>query len=470
MGVSARLDLIVSGGTICTEAGTFQGDLGIVDGRFVAIAERLEDAAAFVDANGLLVMPGGVDAHCHMDQPDYGGAACADDFRSGTISAACGGTTTVIPFAMGATADALGETVENYRARAEAAAIIDYAIHPVIQAVHPPLIAQTLPALAAEGLSSWKIFTTYDGFRLDDAAIFAVFAAAARLGIMVMVHAESDAIVAHRTEELLAQGRTALRYHGEARPVAAECEAIHRIGRFAEATGATVMIVHVSSADGLAEVERARARGVAIHAETCPHYLVLTTSDLDGPLEEAARFLCSPPLRAVADQECLWAAMERGTIQVCASDHSPSRLDGPAGKLRHGSTSSFAQIANGLPGIELRLPLLFSEGYRQGRISLPQFVALSATEPARLHGIGRQKGKIAIGADADLVLFDPDREVTVTHTLLHDDTGFTPYEGRKLKGWPVKSISRGEVVVDAGEVLAATGRGRFVPADFGGAR
>ncbi|WP_348629322.1 amidohydrolase family protein [Mesorhizobium sp. M9A.F.Ca.ET.002.03.1.2] len=243
----------------------------------------------------------------------------------------------------------------------------------------------------------------------------------------------------------------------------AESEAIHRIASFAELTGAEVLIVHVSSRVGLEEVTHARARGVRIHAETCPQYLLLTEADLDRDGLEGAKFMCSPPLRTIGDQEALWAGMARGSVAIYSSDHSPYRLAGPDGKLRHGPQSRFDQIANGLPGLELRQPLLFSEGYLKGRISLAQFIALSSTNAAELHGIAPQKGSIAIGGDGDLVIWDQERETTVTRDLLHDNTDHTPYEGMRIRGWPVTTIARGEVIVDDGRVLGVAGRGRFLP-------
>lgn len=464
---AARFDLVVRGGIVAGETGVQEIDLGIRDGRIAARAPRLEDATRVLDAAGHLVLPGGVDAHCHMDQPAYGWAACADDFVSGTISAACGGTTTVIPFAMAGPEDALAVTVAAYRCRAEASAVIDFGIHPTIQAVPEGLARDVLPALARDGMSSWKIFTTYQGFALDDAAILDVLAAAARLGVLVMVHAENSALIAWRTRELLAAGKRAPRFHAEARPVLAEREAIHRVGSLAQATGAEVLIAHVSSAEGLAEIGRLRAGGARIRAETCPQYLLLGATDLERAPRDAARFMCSPPPRGPADHAALWAGIARSDIAIWASDHSPYRLDGPDGKLRHGPDSSFSEIANGLPGLELRLPILFSEGYQAGRIDLPRLVELACGAPARLHGIGDRKGSLEIGADADLALWDPAREVTATHAILHDRTGFTPYEGCRLKGWPVTVLSRGEIVVEDGRVLGTPGRGRFVAASWG---
>jgi dihydropyrimidinase len=232
---------------------------------------------------------------------------------------------------------------------------------------------------------------------------------------------------------------------------------------FADLSGAEILIVHVSCVEGLAEIARARAQGKRVHAETCPHYLLLSETDLDRSVTEAAKYVCSPPLRRSTDQAALWGAMRQGVVEIYSSDHSPCRLDGPGGKLRHGADARFDQLANGLPGLELRLPLLFSEGYLTGRISLSQFALLTAMAPAQLHGIAPQKGAIAIGADADLVIWDPQREVEVRSQWLHDKVGYSPYEGMRLRGWPVMTLSRGEIVVEDGRILAAPGRGRFVP-------
>lgn len=457
----ARFDLVVRGGPVMWAGGVAEIDIGVRDGRILALAERLEDASQIVDAGGRLVLPGGIDSHCHMDQPSYG-AACADDFRSGTLSAACGGTTTIVPFAMAGADDPLARTVAAYRARAEGKALIDYAIHPTIQSTTGPTLDRDLPELIGGGYGSLKIFTTYDGFRLEDRQVLDVMRVAARHGALLMVHAENDALIAKLTQELVDRGCHAPRFHSQARPPLAEREAIHRIACFAEATGARVLIVHVSCREGLDQIAAARSRGVAIQAETCPQYLFLSEDDLDRPGLEGAGFLCSPPLRRVEDQEALWTAMASGLVAVYSSDHSPYRLEGAEGKLRNGQVSRFDQIANGLPGLELRLPLLFSEGYLAGRISLDQFVSLASRAAAELHGIAPQKGAIAVGADADVVIWDRARETTITARLLHDGTGYTPYEGKRIRGWPVTTIARGEVVVHEGRVLGLPGRGRFV--------
>lgn len=458
----ARFDLVVRDGLVTVGDTTARVDLGVRDGCIRAIAERLEDATQIVDAEGRLVLPGGVDAHCHLDQPNYG-AACADDFRSGTLSAACGGTTTIVPFAMAHASDPLAETVAAYRLKAEGQTLIDYAIHPTIQAASTQTLERDLPDLIRGGYASLKIFTTYDDFRLGDSEILAILKVAAAHGALVMVHAENDAVIAMLKHDLLSRGLVAPRFHAKARPPIAESEAIHRIASFAEVTGAEVLIVHVSSRAGLEEVTRARARGVSIHAETCPQYLLLTEADLDRDGLEGAKFMCSPPLRTAYDQEALWTGMAQGSVAIYSSDHSPYRLAGPDGKLRHGPQSRFDQIANGLPGLELRQPLLFSEGYLKGRISLAQFIALSSSNAAERHGIAPQKGSIAIGGDGDLVIWDQERETTVTRDLLHDNTDHTPYEGMRIRGWPVTTIARGEVIVDDGRVVGVAGRGRFVP-------
>lgn len=458
--MASRFDLVLRGCDL--DASGDLRDIAIGDGRILAIEDRLDDAAAILDAGGRLVLPGGVDAHCHMDQPSYG-AACADDFASGTLSAACGGTTTVFPFAMAAPSDPLPQTVASYRERAAGKAIVDFAVHPTVQAVTPDLLERDLPALIEAGYASLKVFTTYADFYLHDDALLAVLQVAARHGALVMIHAENDAIIAGLTRDLVASGRHAPRFHARARPPVAEREAIHRVACLAEVTGAEVMIVHVSSREGLEEVLRARVRGVRIHAETCPHYLLLDETALGDDVPEGAKFLCSPPLRTAADQQALWDAMAGGLVAVYASDHSPYRLAGANGKLRNGLGSRFDQIANGLPGLELRLPLLFSEGFLRGRLSLADFVRLTAGNPAALHGIAPQKGAIAVGGDADLVVWDADRETTITRRLLHDGVDYTPYEGLRIKGWPMTTLSRGVVVVDDGRILGRPGRGRFVP-------
>jgi dihydropyrimidinase len=459
----AEFDLVIRGGTVATAADVFAADLGIAGGRIVAIAQSLAGGRAEIDATGKLVLPGGVDAHCHLDQPTTDGSVCADDFRTGTIAAACGGTTTVIPFAAQMKGHSLREAVEDYHRRAAGKAVVDYAFHLIVSDPTEQVLGQELPALIRDGYTSFKIYMTYDDLKLNDRQILEVLALARREGAMVMVHAENADVIGWLTDKLEAAGLTQPRHHATSRPAAVEREATHRAISLAEIVGVPILLVHVSAREAVEQIRWARARGLPVFAETCPQYLYLTEDDLAKPGFEGAKCLCSPPPRDKANQEAIWQGLRDGVFQVFSSDHAPTRYDDPKGKMIRGKGAPFRYVPNGVPGIETRLPLLFS-GIAEGRIDLTTFVALTATNPARMYGIYPRKGTIAIGADADIVLWDPAREVTIANDRLHHAVDFTPYEGIRVKGWPVLTLSRGEVVWRDGDaVTAAPGRGAFLP-------
>lgn len=460
----SEFDLVIRGGRVVTEERDDVLELGIKDGRIAALGEGLAQGTREFDARGLLVLPGGIDSHAHMDQPSFGGATTADDFFSGTLSAACGGNTTVIPFSYQRRGRMLREAVEDTRARARDKAVIDYAIHLVVADPSPNLLGQELPALIDEGYSSFKIYLTYEGLKLNDRETLEVLALARREGAMTMVHAENDEALTWLTEQLELAGRLSLRELATSRPVPVEREATHRAIALAEIVGVPILIVHVSAAEAAEQIRWAQQRGLPVKGETCPQYLFLTAEDLDREAFEGAKFMCCPPPRDRRHQEAMWQALQDGTFQVFSSDHSPYRFDdAETGKKIAGSPAPFTKVPPGMPGIETRLPLLFSEGVGRGRIDLQRFVSLSATEAARIYGLYPRKGTIAVGSDADLALWDPERRVTIRNTLLHHAVDYTPYEGMTVTGWPIVTISRGEIVWRDGEVLARAGRGAFLP-------
>jgi dihydropyrimidinase len=454
-------DLVIRGGTVVTAGDTVECDVGIRDGRIAALADHLADAEDVLDARGKLVLPGGVDAHCHLDEPAYQGVSLADDFRSGTVAAACGGTTTIISFANQIKGRSLREAVTDYHARAAGKAVIDYAFHLILIDPTPAIVGQELPALIADGYSSLKIYMTYEGYMLEDRQILDVLEVAKRHGALVMVHAENGHCVHWLTHRLEAEGRTGLAAFSEAAPMAVEREATHRVIALAEIVGTPVLIVHVSAREAMEQIRWAQDRGQAVYGETCPQYLLTSEADLARPGWEGTGFLCSPPPRDAANPEALWRGLANGTFQIVSSDHCPYRIDGP-GKRPPIETPHFGKIAPGVPGIETRLPLLFSEGVGKGRLTLQQFVALTATTPARLYGLYPRKGTIAVGADADVTIWDPEREVVIRHDALHDESGYTPYEGMPIRGWPVVTLSRGEYVWRDGRVTGEHGRGQFL--------
>jgi len=456
------LDLVVRGGTVVTDAGAVQADVGICDGIIAEVAPSVGPGTRELDAAGRLVLPGGIDAHCHVDQKSSSGLMTADDFFTAGVSAACGGTTTILPFAAQHRGESLRAAVEAYHDRARPRAFVDYGFHLIVSDPTPVVLQEELPALVAGGCPSLKVYMTYDALRVTDRQMLAVFEAARAAHAIVMVHAENSDAVAWATERLLARNLTEPRHHPASRPAAAEGDATSRAIILAEMAGADVFIVHVSCRDALAPIAAARARGARVFAETCPQYLVLTAADMDHPGFEMARFICSPPLRTAADRDALWAALADGQLDLVSSDHAPYRLRDPRGKMAHGDRAPFTKIPNGMPGLELRLPLLYSEGVGTGRITLPQFVALTATNPARIYGLYPRKGTIAPGSDADLVLWDPGLTKVVSQARLHDGMDDSPFEGRRITGWPVTTVARGEVVWHTGTVSGQPGRGRFV--------
>ncbi|HKI97331.1 MAG TPA: dihydropyrimidinase [bacterium] len=461
----ADYDLVIRGGTVVTAADSVRCDVGIREGRVVALAERLGAGAEELDATGRLVLPGGIDSHCHLDQPSSMGATTADDFRSGSISAACGGTTTIIPFAAQHRGQSLRAVVEDYHRRAEGKAIIDYAFHLIISDPSEVVLKEELPALIRDGYTSFKIYTTYDSLKLDDAQILQVLALARREGALVMVHAENHDAIAWLAQRLLAAGQSAPKYHAVAHASAAEREATHRAITLAEVVDVPILIVHVSGREAVEQLRWAHARNLRIYAETCPQYLYLSADDLDRPGFEGAKYMCSPPPREPANQEAIWQALEGGVFDVVSSDHAPYRYDDPQGKQMHGKDAPFKKVANGIPGLAARLPLLFSGGVNGGRFDVNRFVALSATNAAKLYGLYPRKGTIAVGSDADIAIWDAEREVTLTLDLMHDAMDYTPYEGVRVRGWPITTLSRGEVVAHDFQPRGAPGRGRFLPCD-----
>ncbi|MGQ0662394.1 MAG: dihydropyrimidinase [Pseudomonadota bacterium] len=461
----ADFDLVVKGGVVATAADAVKADIGIKDGRIAALAERLAGGARTIDATGRLVLPGGVDGHCHFDQPMRDGSVMADDFTSGSRAAACGGTTTIIPFACQVKGKSLREAVKDYHARAAGKSLIDYAFHLIVSDPSQQVLGQELPALIKDGYTSFKIYMTYDELKLDDRQILDVLAVARAEGAMVMMHAENSDCIAWLTQRLELAGRTAPKYHAASRPMAVEREATHRAIALAELLDVPILIVHVSGREAVEQIRWAQARGLRIYAETCPQYLFLSEDDLGKDGMEGAKCICSPPPRDKANQEAIWDGLTGGVFQIFSSDHAPFRFRDPKGKLRAGAKAPFRQVPNGIPGVETRLPLLFSEGVGKQRLTLEHFVALTATTPAKMYGLHPRKGTIAIGADADLAIWDPERKVKIANRNLHHNVDYTPYEGMTVTGWPVTTLSRGEVVWQDGEVKGTPGHGRFLSCD-----
>ncbi|MGD1884855.1 MAG: dihydropyrimidinase [Paracoccaceae bacterium] len=453
-------DLVIKGGEIATATDRFHADVGIAGGKIAALGQELE-ADDTIDATGKLVLPGGIEAHCHIAQESATGGMTSDDYRTGSISAAYGGNSSFVPFAAQHRGMSVIETLDLYDSRAHGASVIDYSYHLIIADPTEKALNDELPTAFARGITSFKVFMTYDLMRIDDRQFLDILTVAKTHGALTMVHAENSGMISWISDRLVSAGHTAPRYHAPSHPALAEIEAINRAISLAALVDAPLFIVHVSTPQGAELIAKARLSGAKVFGETCSQYLFLTRDDLDRPGMEGAKYMCSPSLRDVPTQEALWRHLQAGTFSVFSSDHAPYRFD-ETGKLANGPDASFKQIANGMPGIGIRLPLLFSEGVGKGRITLQQFVALSATNAAQLYGMD-SKGSIAIGMDADIAIWDPEETRTVTVENQHDAMNYTPYDGWSLTGWPVTVLSRGARVVDQGTLVAKPGAGQFVP-------
>ncbi len=462
------MSILIRNGRVITAADDFFADVWIEGERIAALGADLGHLAAeadrVLDATGKLVIPGGVDAHTHLDMP-WRDIATADDFESGTIAAAFGGTTTIIDFATQERGGSTLAALDAWHARADGRATVDYGFHMVLADLPPERLPE-IPRLVEEGVTSFKMFMAYPGvLYADDATHYRAYRAAAEVGARISLHAENGIVIDEIAREALAAGRTGPEWHGRTRPARLAGEAVHRAASIAEVAGASLYIVHLDCEEALVEVKRARERGVDIHAETCPQYLFLDESLYDLPdFADASRYVMSPPLRDRRHQDALWRALAAGELQVVATDHAPFTL---AQKAR--GRDRFTDIPNGAPGIEHRLSLVFHGGVVQGRLgrgseALRRWVAVCSTEPARLFGLYPRKGTLAVGSDADVVIFDPDRETTIsaadpdTHHMRVD---YDAYEGMTIRGWPEVTISRGRVLVEGGR-LRTSGGGRYL--------
>jgi dihydropyrimidinase len=454
-------DLLISGGTVATASDVFIADVAIKDGTICALGHDLGPAQSTIDARDRLVLPGGVDTHCHIEQLSGAGLMNADTFETATRSAAFGGTTCTVSFAAQHPGMRLGQVMSDYMALADKGAMIDHAYHAIIADTSGANLSDDLPALINAGHRSLKIFTTYDKVRLNDAEILQTLVVAKAHGALVCFHAENDAMIRWATAELLAAGKTAPKYHAASHPRAAEIEALGRICQLAELTGQPVMLFHISTSEGVEIVRAAKARGAPVWAETCPHYLFMIEDILDQPGHAGAAFLCSPPQRTTADQEALWQGLKDGTLSLITSDHAPYRMDA-TGKFAHGTDAPFPKMANGMPGLETRLPLLFDAMVSRSRMDLRAFVRLTATAPAELFGL-HGKGQIAPGADADIAIWNPNAELTYSAGDLHCNTGYNPFAGTTVKGLPETVLSRGQLIIKDSKLVGVAGQGRRVP-------
>jgi dihydropyrimidinase len=457
---------VIRGGTLVDHSGVRRGDVVIESGHIAAVGEGVDaQGAELLDASGAFVLPGAIDVHTHFDLP-IGSVRSADDFASGTIAAACGGTTCVVDFA-GAGRERPQEALRNWHAKAAGAAGVDYGFHLTVTSVPeaPAEARRLLSWMVHRGVTSLKLYMAYpERLMVDDETLERAFAAGAATGVRTCVHAEDGLEVEALIAEALAAGERSPSTILRVRPPSVEADAIRRAADLADRAGGSVYIVHLSSAEGLQAVREAQALGRHVVAETCPHYLFLTAARLQGPDDESASFVCAPALRGIEDCQALWGALADGTIQVVATDHCPfTRADRAHGTVEgQDHWRTFREIPGGLPGVETRLALVY-QGVRKGRLTVERWVDAVAGAPARLFGLDHVKGSLTPGLDADVVVFDPDAHRTLDAAQLHMRTDHSPYEGTDVTGWPVAVFSRGRLVSKGGEPAdVEPGWGRFV--------
>ncbi len=460
--------VLIQNGRIITAVDDYVADVLLDDGVVRMIGHRIEVGPEVqrVDATGLLVLPGGVDPHVHLENV-IGDSVTCDTFASGTRAAAFGGTTTIIDFALQTPQDGPLQAIARAQGLAESQVGVDYSLHTIITRVDAQVLADMRHAQRHEGVSSFKMFMAYPGIMMaDDAAIFRALRQVGADGGMVALHAENGTVIELLIEEALAAGNTAPKYHALTRPALMEAEAVHRGIKLAELAEAPVYFVHVSSRDALKSIVEARDAGIPVFGETCPHYLLFDDSVYESEDFSVAQYVMTPPLRKPQDQEALWRALRFDDLHVIATDHCPFCMrEGHLGyrQQKARGEKDFSKIPNGAPGIETRTSTLYDLGVVQGRISLNRFVALIATTPAKLFGLFPKKGTIAVGSDADIVLFDPNEKYTVRAEHLHGNCDHTLLEGRTLQGKVKKVFLRGELIVDGDFWLGKAGGGRFVP-------
>jgi dihydropyrimidinase len=452
-------DTVIANGTVITATYSIQADVGIENGRISAIEKSLPaaNATTILDASGKLILPGGVDVHTHLDMP-LGTTTSSDDFETGTRAAAFGGTTTIIDFATQSKGQTLRAAFDAWMAKAYSRAVIDYGFHCIVTDASDSRLEE-MNDLVREGVTSFKVFMAYPGsLMLDDASILKVLRASARNGALVCVHAENGAAIDVLVQQALAEGRTTPRYHALTRPAASEAEAVARAIALAESAGTPLYIVHVSCSAALEKIRDARERGLPVYAETCPQYLYTSLEDMERPEFEGAKYVFTPPPREKWNQEKLWDGLKNHALDVVSTDHCPFNFKGQKELGR----ADFTRIPNGAPGIEQRMSLIYSGGVALGKFSVNRFVDITATAPAKLFGLYPTKGTIALGSDADIVIFDPQRQHTISAKTHHMRVDYSLFEGITVTGMPEVVLSRGRILVRHNECHAVPGSGNFL--------
>ncbi|RAJ47080.1 dihydropyrimidinase [Kitasatospora sp. SolWspMP-SS2h] len=451
---------VITGGLVVTAAEETHADVLVEDGRVVALAlpgSQRWHAERVFDASGKYVVPGGVDAHTHMEMP-FGGTRASDTFETGTRAAAWGGTTTIVDFAVQTKGAPLRAGLDDWHAKADGRCAIDYAFHMIVSDVNAATLDE-MPGLVGEGVTSFKLFMAYPGvFYSDDGQILRAMQRAADTGALTMLHAENGPAIDVLVEQALARGETDPRHHGEVRRALLEAEATHRAIQLARVAGAPLYVVHVSAREALAELAAARDLGLPVFGETCPQYLFLSTDNLAEPGFEGAKYVCSTPLRPRDHQAALWRGLRTDDLQVVSTDHCPFCFKGQKDLGR----GDFSKIPNGLPGVEHRMDLLH-QAVVDGHLTRRRWIELACAAPARMFGLHPRKGTIAPGSDADLVIYDPHAVQTLSAATHHMNVDYSAYEGRTVTGRVETVLSRGEVVLDRGQYLGRPGHGTFLP-------
>jgi len=450
---------LITNGTIVTATDTYVADILVVDDKIALIGQGLAaEGAQVIDAKGKRVYPGAIDVHTHFDLP-FMGTVCSDDFETGTIAAAFGGTTSIIDFAIQGKGQSLQQALDTWMAKARGKAVIDYGFHVAIGDMTEAVNAE-MADMVAGGITSFKLFLAYKGsLMVDDGALFKALRRAGQIGAMICIHGENGDVVDILVKEMVAAGKTTPYYHCLSRPPEVEAEATGRAIAFAEIAEAPVYIVHLTSAHALARVKEARDNGQPAFAETCPQYLLLSIDNCKEPGFEGAKYVMSPPLREKWHQDVLWSGLASGDLQVVSTDHAPFNFKGQKDMF---GTGDFSKIPNGAPGVETRLYLVYSKGFLGGWFDENRFVDLVATQPAKLFGFFPRKGTIAVGSDADLLIWDPKAKHTLSQATLHQRVDYCPYEGTKVTGKPAVVLSRGKVIVEGDKFLGKPGAGQFL--------
>jgi dihydropyrimidinase len=452
---------LIKNGHIVTAVDSYTADI-FIDGETIAMIGKdlltvVGSVDKTIDATGKLVIPGGVDPHTHMDLP-FGGTSSSDDFETGTRAAAFGGTTTIIDFAVQYKGQALNEALDAWFAKAEGKATTDYGFHLIVTDLPDERLPE-LKAMIDQGVTSFKLFMAYPGvFLVDDGVIFKAMTTAGENGGLICMHAENGVVIDVLVKRALAEGKTAPKYHALTRPTKAEAEGVHRAIAIAEMANSPVYIVHLSCYDALKEVQAARDLGLPAFAETCPQYLLLDHSLYEKPDFEGAKYVMTPPLRDKENQELLWRGLRGDDLQVISTDHCPFCFK----EQKELGRGDFSKIPNGGPGVENRMSLIYHHGVTQGRISLNRFVELTSTAAAKIFGLFPKKGTIAVGSDADIVIFDPNREQEIGAATHHMRVDYSAYEGWRVRGVTETVLSRGRVIVENNEFRGKAGAGRFI--------